>query len=43
MKGKAISYGAISILNAIPMGKGSSLGINLNSEVEIELTNESIN
>jgi len=40
MKGKAISYGAISILNAIPMGKGSSLGINLNSEVEIELTNE---
>ena len=40
MKGKAISYGAISILNAIPMGKGSSLSINLNSEVEIELTNE---
>ena len=39
MKGKASSYGAVSVLNAVPMGKGSCIGINLTSEVEIELNN----
>lgn len=34
MKGHGISYGAISVLNAIPCGIGSTIGINLRTEAE---------
>lgn len=37
MKSKAISYGAISIINAIPMGKGSALSIDLKTIAEVEI------
>ncbi|MEM1575483.1 MAG: shikimate kinase [Nitrososphaerota archaeon] len=37
MKSKALTYGAISIINAIPIGKGSALSINLKTIAEIEI------
>ena len=36
MKGKAVAYGAVSIVNGIPNGKGSALGIDLKTEAEVE-------
>ncbi|MEM2986701.1 MAG: shikimate kinase [Nitrososphaerota archaeon] len=37
MKSKALTYGAISIINAIPIGKGSALSINLKTIAETEI------
>jgi shikimate kinase len=37
MKSKALTYGAISIINAIPIGKGSALSIDLKTIAEIEI------
>lgn len=37
MKSKALTYGAISIINAIPIGKGSALSINLKTIAESEI------
>jgi len=37
LKSKALTYGAISIINAIPIGKGSALSINLKTIAEIEI------
>jgi len=39
-KGYAISYAAITIVNALATGLGAALGINLRLEAEAELTNE---
>ncbi|MDI6856249.1 MAG: shikimate kinase [Candidatus Thermoplasmatota archaeon] len=40
MIGRAFCYGAASIVNAIPTGKGCAFGINLRTEAEVKLTNE---
>ncbi len=37
MKGRAIAHGAVSIVNAISIGKGAALGVNLSTEAEVEL------
>ncbi|MEM3407807.1 MAG: shikimate kinase [Nitrososphaerota archaeon] len=37
MKSKALTYGAISIINAIPIGKGSALSVNLKTIAESEI------
>ena len=34
MKGHGRSYGAISVMNAIPCGIGSTIGIELTTDVE---------
>ena len=36
MKGKGSSYGAVSVMNAIPCGIGSTIGIGLRTEARIE-------
>ena len=38
MKGRAVAYGAISIVNAIATGKGAALGVLLRTEAEVELS-----
>ncbi len=40
MVGKAIAYGAVTIINAISCGLGAALGINLRTEATVELTDE---
>ena len=35
MRGKGVSYGAVSVMNAIPCGIGSTIGIDLRTEVTI--------
>jgi shikimate kinase len=37
LKGKAISHGAVSIINAISTGKGAAIGVNLEFEAEVML------
>ena len=39
-KAKAVSHGAVTIINAIAMGKGATLGIDLWTKAEVELTEE---
>lgn len=41
MKGHAIAYGAITIVNAMSIGKGAALGIDLSTEAEVEIKNDS--
>ena len=36
MKGSGTSFGAISVMNAIPCGIGSTIGISLRTDVTIE-------
>ncbi|MEM2914533.1 MAG: shikimate kinase, partial [Candidatus Bathyarchaeia archaeon] len=38
--GKAVAYGAVTIINAISCGLGAALGINLWTEATVKLTNE---
>ena len=38
MKGKAVSYGAISIINAISCGFGAAFGVKLKTEATVNLT-----
>ncbi|MEM2273490.1 MAG: shikimate kinase [Candidatus Bathyarchaeia archaeon] len=38
--GRAIAYGAVTIINAISCGLGAALGINLKTEARVKLTNE---
>lgn len=38
--GKAIAYGAVTIINAISCGYGAALGVNLKTEATVKLTNE---
>ena len=40
MKSKTTIHGAISIVNALATGKGSALGISLETTAEVLLTNE---
>ena len=40
MKGTGISYGAVSVMNAIPCGIGSTIGIGLRTEVTFEDSEE---
>ena len=35
MRGKGVSYGAVSVMNAIPCGIGSTIGIDLRTEATI--------
>lgn len=37
MKGRAVSYGAISVINAIPSGKGVTLGVDLKTVSDVKL------
>jgi shikimate kinase len=39
--GKAVAYGAVTIINAISCGFGAALGVNLRTEATVKLTNES--
>ncbi|HEX54738.1 MAG: shikimate kinase [Candidatus Altiarchaeales archaeon] len=39
MIGKAIAYGAATVVNAIATGKGSAFGLNLKTKAEVELNN----
>ncbi|MEM2922603.1 MAG: shikimate kinase, partial [Candidatus Bathyarchaeia archaeon] len=38
--GRAVAYGAVTIVNAISCGLGAALGINLKTEATVRLTNE---
>ncbi|MEM2913937.1 MAG: shikimate kinase [Candidatus Bathyarchaeia archaeon] len=38
--GKAIAYGAVTVINAISCGLGAALGIDLKTEASVKLTNE---
>ncbi|MEM2320554.1 MAG: shikimate kinase [Candidatus Bathyarchaeia archaeon] len=38
--GRAVAYGAVTIINAISCGLGAALGINLWTEARVKLTNE---
>ena len=38
--GKAIAYGAVTIINAISCGLGAALGVDLKTEASVKLTNE---
>lgn len=38
--GRAVAYGAVTIVNAISCGLGAALGINLRTEARVKLTNE---
>ncbi|MCX8175769.1 MAG: shikimate kinase [Candidatus Bathyarchaeota archaeon] len=38
--GKAIAYGAATIVNAIAIGKGAAFGLDLKTEAKVELTDE---
>ena len=38
MKGRALAYGAVSVVNAIPTGRGSAFGIDLKTEAEVKLS-----
>lgn len=40
MKGHAVSYGALTIVNAISTGKGAALGIDLSTEAEVEIKDD---
>lgn len=40
MIGRGVSYGALSVINAIAMGKGAAFGIDLKTEAVVELTPE---
>ncbi len=40
LKGKAVAYGAVTIVNAISCGFGAALGVSLKTEASVELTNE---
>jgi len=37
LKGRAVAYGAVSIVNAIATGRGAALGVGLKTEAEVEL------
>lgn len=37
MKGRGISFGAVSVVNAIATGKGAALGVDLRCEAEVEM------
>lgn len=41
MRGKGIAFGAISIVNAIATGNGAALGVQLKTEAEVELIENS--
>ncbi len=41
MRGRAVAFGAISIVNAVATGLGCSLGINLRTEAEVKILGES--
>lgn len=38
--GRAVAYGAVTIINAISCGLGAALGINLKTEAKVKLTSE---
>ncbi|MDH5795824.1 MAG: shikimate kinase, partial [Candidatus Bathyarchaeota archaeon] len=38
--GKAIAHGAITVINAISCGLGAALGVSLETEATVKLTNE---
>jgi len=38
--GKAVAYGAVTIVNAISCGLGAALGVKLWTEAKVKLTNE---
>ncbi|MBS7606914.1 MAG: shikimate kinase [Candidatus Bathyarchaeia archaeon] len=40
MIGKAVAYGAVTIVNAISCGLGAALGVSLRTEATVRLTNE---
>ncbi|MEM2714529.1 MAG: shikimate kinase [Candidatus Bathyarchaeia archaeon] len=40
MIGRAVAYGAVTIINAISCGLGAALGIRLKTEARVKLTNE---
>ena len=40
MIGRGVSYGALSVINAIAMGKGAGFGIDLKTEATVRLTAE---
>ena len=40
MKGRGTSYGAVSVMNAIPCGVGSTIGINLRTKATFEDSDE---
>lgn len=40
MKGKSLTYGAVSIVNAIPSGTGVTLGVDLKTSCSVELNEE---
>ncbi|MFQ6134587.1 MAG: shikimate kinase [Nitrososphaerales archaeon] len=37
MKGRAVAHGAVSIVNAISIGKGAALGVSLETEAEVKV------
>jgi len=39
-RGRAVAYGAVTIVNAISCGLGAALGVRLKTEAEVRLTNE---
>ncbi len=40
MIGRAVSYGAVTVINAISCGYGAALGVNLKTEATVKLTSE---
>jgi shikimate kinase len=42
MKGRGVSYGAVTVVNALAIGFGAAIGINLPVKVEVKLTSEPI-
>jgi shikimate kinase len=40
MRGRAIAFGAVSIVNAIASGKGATAGVKLKTEAEVEVRDE---
>lgn len=39
-RGRAVAYGAVTVVNAISCGLGAALGVRLKTEAEVRLTNE---
>ena len=40
LSGKAVAYGAVTVINAISCGLGAALGVGLRTEASVELTNQ---
>jgi len=40
LSGKAVAYGAVTVINAISCGLGAALGVSLRTEASVELTNQ---